>query len=81
MKKQHMRTDKYLWIYVSADKYEFPLAIALSSNELGEMIGVDGTTIRTAVYHAEKRGHSCRYKKVKVTEEEYKEFLEELNNE
>lgn len=65
-------------MYVSADKYEFPLAIAMSSNELGEMIGISGETIRTAVHHAKARGQKSRYKKIEISEEEYK-MMEEQN--
>lgn len=38
-----------LWLAVSKDKYELPLAVADTAAELGRMIGVSGGNIRNIV--------------------------------
>ena len=38
-------TQKYLWLAVTADKYELPIAVADSAKELAAMCGVSTSTI------------------------------------
>lgn len=40
---------KYLWLAVTADKYELPLAVADSAAELGRMFGMKKNSIIGAV--------------------------------
>lgn len=43
-----------LWLEVTNDKYELPVAVADTSDELGRMVGVTGNTIRKMVYKHRK---------------------------
>lgn len=36
---------KYLWLAVTADEYELPLAVADTAKELGEMLGISDSTV------------------------------------
>lgn len=60
----------YLYILVSKDKLELPLAVADSPAELGRMIGVSKSTIDSSISHAKRKGKWCRYIKVKVEDDE-----------
>lgn len=59
-----------LWIAVTADEYELPLAVADTGTELSKMLGVSCS----AITHAMQRGYGKRakqkYLKVEVQEEE-----------
>lgn len=59
-----------LYLLVSSDKYELPLAVADSIRELSALIGVREDAIRSAMSKARKRGNRCRYVKVVIEEEE-----------
>ena len=56
-----------LWICVSTDEYELPIAVADTQEELAEMIGVKKESIRT-LYSKWLSGRikSCRYRKVEI---------------
>lgn len=45
-----MGVSKYLWLAVTADEYELPLAVADTSRELGKMLGLSHNTIEVAAY-------------------------------
>lgn len=59
-----------LYLLVSSDKYELPLAVADTTRELSALIGVREDAIRSAMSKARKRGNRCRYVKVVIEEEE-----------
>lgn len=62
----------YLWIAVTPDEYELPLAVANSSWELGRMMGVKGNVIRRQ-FNNHQRGKLkkwTKYKIVKVVDED-----------
>lgn len=58
-----------LWMAVSRDKYELPLAVADSIEELAELCGVKVTSIRSYICHAKKYGTRCKYVVVEVEDE------------
>ena len=63
----HTTMERYYWLAVTADKYELPLAVALTAEELGKMRGLDKSTIKSAV----RRGNTgkntgIRYVKVRM---------------
>ena len=64
-----MSKKNYLWMAVTADKYEHPIAIADTSTELAEMLGVAPDTIRTNL-HRQKNGAVSGRRIVKVEREE-----------
>lgn len=64
------RRRSKLYMLVSSDKYELPLAVADTTRELSVLIGVREDAIRSAMSKARKRGSKCRYVKVVIEEEE-----------
>lgn len=44
--------DMYLWLMVTTDKYELPLAVADSPRELAKLVGVSCQNIKTSIYLA-----------------------------
>ena len=55
---------KYLFMLVTKDKYELPLAVADTRKELGRMIGVSSITIANSITRARKSGHKSKYIRV-----------------
>lgn len=56
----------YLYMLVSKDELELPLAVAGNPAELGRMIDVNANTISSAISKAKSKGNKSRYVKVKV---------------
>lgn len=54
MPKVGPRGGDYLWMKVTADKYEFPVLICDSITELAELTGKTEANIRSIVCKAEK---------------------------
>jgi len=64
----------YIYLCVTADIYELPIAVADNSGELGKMLGARRETINSAIYHSRKDGWNSIYKRVNVEEgEDYEE--------
>lgn len=58
-------TPEYVYIMVTRDKYELPLAVADSVEELAEIVGVDAASIkRTMKRNRDKK--KSRYRKVRI---------------
>ena len=57
--------QRYLWLAVTADEYELPLAVCDTSKELGALYGIQGTTVRCLVDRG-KNGSLSGRKFVKV---------------
>lgn len=63
-----------LWMEVTRDEYELPVAVGRSAGELAMKIGVERNAIFSAIRKArirqEKQGHArCRYVKVVIDDE------------
>lgn len=56
---------KYLWLAVTADKYELPLAVVDSPAELGALFGISKNTVKSSVLRC-KDGSLSGRKFVKV---------------
>ena len=69
--------SRRIWLRCTDDQYEFPLEIAMSANELAQMVGVTVDTINSAMSHAKKRGTKTRYHCFDISEREYKELSRE----
>lgn len=54
-----------LWLMVTLDKYELPLAVAESASELAKIAGVSKNTVMASVSHV-KHGRKKRSKYIKV---------------
>lgn len=59
-----------LWMMVTNDKYELPMAVADSAEELARMTGTTANVIYSAVSHAKKLGYKSIYVKVEIEEGE-----------
>ena len=59
--------ERYYWLAVTADKYELPLAVAITAEELGKMRGLDKSTIKSAVRRQSNGNRGgVRYVKVRM---------------
>lgn len=58
-----------IWMSVSKDKYEHPVFVADSIEELAELCGVKVSSIYSYMSHAKKTGGRCKYIKVEVEDE------------
>lgn len=56
-----MRTQQYLWIAVTADEYELPLAVEDTAAALARRLGISEDTVRVVVY----RGKNERYRRTR----------------
>jgi hypothetical protein len=67
-KGSRLKKPKNLWMYVSDDELELPLAVTDTARELADVVGVDKNTIVSAISHARERGHRSRYIKISLEE-------------
>lgn len=54
----------HVFMMVTKDKYELPLAVADTRKELGRMIGVSPITIANSITRTRKDGHKSQYIRV-----------------
>lgn len=59
-----------IYMLITTDRYELPVAVADTVKELAFLIGVTENNIRSAMSKAKKRETRCRYVKVVIEEEE-----------
>lgn len=59
-----------LWMKVTDDKYELPIAIAESRAKLARKLGIKPNSIATAIHRAKITGHKQVFIKVIVDDEE-----------
>lgn len=50
-----MQEKKYLWLLVTKDKYELPLAVADTANELARMTGTTKNNIVSQISRGNKK--------------------------
>ena len=61
----------YVYMHVTKDKYELPLAVADSVKELADLVGVHPNDIHGVIYRARIRGSKrSKYVKVKIDDGE-----------
>lgn len=59
--------EKYVWLLITTDKYELPLAVADTAVELAGMIGVSPHSIVSCYSrYTRGKGNNCKYRKVKI---------------
>ena len=63
----------YIWMMVTRDKYELPLAIADTSRELAELTGFHKNSIANSVLSYETGSKRSRFRKVRVDRNEDEE--------
>jgi len=59
-----------IWMKVTHDKYELPVAIADSCVELAEKLGKTANNISSSITHSARRGNWTPYRKVEIDEED-----------
>ena len=62
----------YVWLKVTKDKYELPVAVAESAAELARICGTTENYVRSSASHHRHRRRRGRYISVEVEEEEEK---------
>lgn len=55
-----------LYMRVTDDQYELPIAVADTHGELARMCGVSRNTVASALSHARRNGQNSVYKEVEV---------------
>ena len=66
-----IRNDQMnIWLKVTNDKYELPVAVADSASELAQLLGIKKNNIFSAISHAQKQGYKCQYRKVVIKDGE-----------
>lgn len=55
---------KYIYMLITKDKYELPLAVANTKKELGDMVGVSPVTIANSIARSRRDGHKSKYVRV-----------------
>ena len=58
-----------LFMAVTSDKYELPLAVASSAEELARMCGVKAHTVWSAIWLENNGGYKSRYKRIEVDDD------------
>lgn len=58
----------FIWMLVTKDKYELPIAVFDTARELAEYVGLPVNSVLSAISKCKKRGHKCRYVRIKVNE-------------
>lgn len=71
-----MRQQKYLWLAVTADELELPLAVADTARELGKMCGVGKSTVENCVARG-RSGRIAKHKYVKVRTDDAETDIED----
>ena len=59
-----------IWMKVTHDQYEFPVAIADSCVELAELLGKTANNISSSIAHSKKRDNWTQYRKVVIDDED-----------
>lgn len=59
-----------LFMAVTSDEYELPIAVATSAAELGRMCGVKANTVHHMIYMEKHDICKSRYKKVEVDDDD-----------
>lgn len=59
-----------LYLKVTSDEYELPLAVGDTVRELAKMLGVKSDSIYSQMSHSKHNGYFCSYQKVEVEDED-----------
>lgn len=62
--------DDYIYMKVTRDEYELPVAVADSARELAILLGLEPKTVRKVMYASKKKDIWCCYRKVYIGEKE-----------
>ena len=59
-----------LYMKVTKDKYELPIAVAGTIRELAMILGINENSVQQQFYRQKRYGMNCGYVKVEVEEDE-----------
>ena len=59
-----------LYMKVTKDKYELPIAVAGTIRELAMMLGINENSVQQQFYRQKRYGMNCGYVKIKIDEED-----------
>lgn len=59
-----------IYMLVSSDEYELPLAVADSGMELSRLTGVDERTIYSSISRHKRRGGFCKWRMIEVEDDD-----------
>lgn len=59
----------YLYMKITTDRYELPLAVADTGEELARICGTSKHNVYNAIRKAKICGHRCQYVRVDIGEE------------
>ncbi len=59
-----------LWMKVTHDKYELPVAVADTAGQLALMVGCSVNAIHSGISNARRGGYRCQYVKVEIEEDD-----------
>lgn len=59
---------KKVYMLITQDKYELPLAVADTSEELSKMLGLSSSAVASSICRAKQSGRKCRYIEVRIDE-------------
>ena len=59
-----------IWMKVTMDEYELPVAVANTAAELARILGVSEGSMRSWIYRARRDGYKCCYVCVKIEEDD-----------
>lgn len=59
-----------IWLQVTLDKYEFPVAVADTAEQLANLVGCSQNNIYSCVSHAKRYGYRSRFVKVEIEEDD-----------
>ena len=62
-----------LYIAVTPDRYELPVAVSETPEGLAKMVGTSKNTVLSVISHARTHRHPCTYQKITYTEREWRE--------
>lgn len=58
-----------LWMAITLDRYELPIAVADTAEQLAALVGCTKNCIYSSVSHSKTKGHKSRYIKVMIEED------------
>lgn len=62
-----------IYMEVTKDKYELPVAVADSVSELARVVGISTSGVSKGLSYAEKYGSRCKYIKVVLEDDEHED--------
>lgn len=60
------RKYQYIWMKVTSDEYELPIAVADSAQELADMLGINKSNIMSCISHSKSNGYRSCYMRLKL---------------